>query len=207
MTAILDIHTHNPAPQPEALVCVGPENFNPVDGQLYSVGIHPWETENDITSEKWDLIESAAAHPQVRAIGECGIDRAKGGPLFRQMLVMKRQIELSEKLQKPLVIHNVKAHDVIIGMKKDIRPTQPWMVHGFRGKPSVAQMLADAGIYLSFGPLHNDESVITTPSELMLAETDDADTTVEQVIATLSALRQQEMTDIIKSNSARFLSL
>ncbi len=207
MTAILDIHTHHPAPQPEALVCVGPENFNPVDGQLYSVGIHPWETENDITSEKWDLIESAAAHPQVRAIGECGIDRAKGGPLFRQMLVMKRQIELSEKLQKPLVIHNVKAHDVIIGMKKDIRPTQPWMVHGFRGKPSVAQMLADAGNYLSFGPLHNDESVITTPSELMLAETDDADTTVEQVIATLSALRQQEMTDIIKSNSARFLSL
>ena len=48
MERILDIHTHRPAPQPEALVCVSPADFNPVEGQFYSVGIHPWETHGEI---------------------------------------------------------------------------------------------------------------------------------------------------------------
>ena len=203
---ILDIHTHHPAPQKEALVCATPETFDPIGDQWYSVGIHPWETKGTVSPHIWEAIESAALRKEVMAVGECGIDKLKGGPLFLQMQVMKRQIELAERVGKPLVIHNVQAHDVIIGMKKDIKPTQPWLVHGFRGKPTVARMLTDAGLFLSFGPLHNAATVAEMPEEMILAETDDSDTLIADVIAALSSIRGKDMTDIIARNSARFLN-
>lgn len=206
MSNILDIHTHRPAPQPDALICVRPEDFNPVEGQLYSVGIHPWETVGKIPEETWSLLEKVAAHPQVRAIGECGIDHLKGGPLYLQMQVMKRQIDLAEKLGKPLVIHNVQAHDIIIGMKKDLNPKQNWMVHGFRGKPTIGKMLADVGIWVSFGPKFNEHSVKEIPDNLILAETDDSEMTIGEVITALSTFAGRDITDVIVRNSASFLS-
>ncbi len=206
MLKILDIHTHRPAPQPEALVCVTPENFNPIEGQLYSVGIHPWETVNDISDDTWRAFEEACRHPQVRAVGECGIDLVKGGPLFKQMQVMKRQIDLSEELHKPLVIHNVHAHDIIIGMKKDMKPTQNWLIHGFRGKPTVARMLTDAGIWLSFNDKFNDAAVPEVPTDLLLAETDESSTPITEIITALSSLRGHDLTEEIVNNACRFLA-
>ena len=205
MQNIIDIHTHHPAPQPEALVCVTPEDFSPIEGQLYSVGIHPWETGNEITEEIWHRFDEACRHPQVAAIGECGIDLVKGGPLFRQMQVMKRQIDLSEELEKPLVIHNVHAHDIIIGLKKDLKPAQQWMIHGFRGKPTVATMLTDNGIWLSFNDKFNDAAVSKTPEELILAETDESETPIADIITTLSSLKGHDLTGTIIANTRKFL--
>lgn len=205
--SFLDIHTHRDAPAPRALISVEPADFKPIDGQYYSVGIHPWHTADEITEEQWKLFEETCRNPQVLAVGECGVDTLKGGPLFRQMNAMKRQIQLSEELQKPLVIHDVRAHDIIIGMKKDLNPTQPWLVHGFRGKPTVARMLADAGIWISFGPLFTPESVLQTPIEGMLAETDASGRPIEEVITALSALRGHDLTEEIAANSRAFLGL
>ena len=131
----------------------------------------------------------------------------KGGPLFKQMQVMKRQIDLSEELQKPLVIHNVHAHDIIIGMKKDMKPTQNWLVHGFRGKPTVAGMLTDAGIWLSFNDKFNDAAVPQVPIDLLLAETDESSTPITEIITALSSLRGHDLTDDIVRNARRFLAL
>ncbi len=207
MNIILDIHTHHPAPQPEAVVSVSPDNFNPIEGQLYSVGIHPWLTGDEIPDELWDKLEEAARHPQVVAIGECGIDLVKGGPLYKQMLVMKRQVELAEEVGKPLVIHCVHAHDIVIGLKKDLNPTQNWLVHGFRGKPSIARMFVDAGIWLSFGDRFNDQSVGVVPSGMLLAETDEAEVTIEDVITRLSVLSGRDVKSEIARDSLVFLGL
>lgn len=207
MCKILDIHTHHPAPQPQAVVSVNPSDFSPIDGQLYSVGIHPWDTLSDIPDELWDALYKAARHPQVVAIGECGIDLVKGGPLYRQMLVMKRQAELADELGKPLVVHCVHAHDIIIGMKKDIMPKVEWAVHGFRGKPTVARMLSDAGFWLSFNDRYNPDSVPVVPLDRLLVETDDSPCTVGEVITALSCLRGEDLTETAARNAARFLSL
>lgn len=210
MQRIIDIHTHHPAPCPEALVSVSPKEFSPVEGQLYSVGIHPWDVPAGVSEDDWRLLEEVAAHPQVAAIGECGIDMVKGGPLFRQMQVFRRQAELAERVGKPLVAHCVKGHDVIIGLRKDIKPQQPWAIHGFRGKPSVAHMLLDAGLWLSFGPLFNAESLGIVPADRILAETDESDTSIEEVISRLAVALDEtpaNLTDSIVINSAKFLSL
>lgn len=207
MQKILDIHTHHSAPQPRAVVCVTPDNFNPVEGQLYSVGLHPWITTGDIPDELWQQLEAAARHPQVAAIGECGIDLLKGGPLYRQMLVMKRHIELSESIGKPLVIHCVHAHDIVIGLKKDLKPQQNWVIHGFRGKPSVASMFVKAGIWLSFGAVYNDKSVAQVPPGMLLAETDESDMDIEDIITRLSNLAGRDVRSEIERDSMLFLGL
>lgn len=206
MQTILDIHTHHPAPQPEAVISVSPEDFNPVEGQLYSVGIHPWLTTGEITDEMWQKLEESSRHPQVVAIGECGVDLVKGGPLFKQMLVLKRQIELSETVGKPLILHCVQAHDIIIGIKRDLKPVQKWLVHGFRGKPTIAGMLTSAGIRLSFGTKFNEKSVAVVPEGMLLAETDESEESIEDVIRRLSVIAGRDLHDEIEAASRSFLN-
>lgn len=211
MQRIIDIHTHHHAPAPEALISVSPKEFNPVEGQLYSVGIHPWTLPAGVTEDDWRLLEEVAVHPQVAAIGECGIDLPKGGPLFIQMQVFRRQAELAERVGKPLVIHCVKGQEVLIGIRKEMKPAQPWAIHGFRGKPTVAKMLLDAGMWLSFGPMFNAETLRSVPADRVLAETDESDATIGEVIEALSSalgdVSPDELTQTILHNAATFLSL
>ncbi|MDE5795789.1 MAG: TatD family hydrolase [Muribaculaceae bacterium] len=203
--SLLDIHTHHPAPQPQAVISVSPRDFSPVEGQLYSVGLHPWggvPSPEDLT-----LLDEPAAHPQVVAIGECGIDPLKGAPMFRQLLTFRHHVELSEQLHKPLIIHEVKAHDVITGLRRDLAPVMPWAIHGFRGKPTVAEMLLKAGLWLSFGIRFNPEALAIVPYDRLLAETDEAPVEITKVIAALSQAAGIELTDNIAASTAAFLNI
>lgn len=207
MTPCLDIHTHHDPPQPGAVVAVSPGDFNPIDGQYYSVGIHPWDTKSNIPESSWEELRNAAENPAVKAIGEAGLDKINGGLFFRQMIVFKRQIDISEQLNKPLIIHDVKAHDVIVGLKRDLQPKQNWVIHGFRGKPSLAKMFTDLGIYLSFGEHFNPDTPPTVPENLILAETDESLLSIQQIIANLSDNLNKDVTELIAQNTARFLRL
>ena len=124
---ILDIHTHHPVPQPLAVIDAslrpGAEPVEIIDSQLYSAGIHPYDTVADIPEERWSELERQLALPNVVAVGECGVDLSgRGGMMFRQLQIFKRQIELAEKLGKPMIVHCVKAEDVICGLRRDLQP-------------------------------------------------------------------------------------
>ncbi|MCH5229337.1 MAG: TatD family hydrolase [Muribaculaceae bacterium] len=207
MIPCLDIHTHHPAPQPDAVISVSVNDFSPREGQRYSLGIHPWETEKDISTQQWELLEKAAMLPEVVAIGEAGIDKIRGGFMFRQILVLNKQIEISEKLKKPLILHDVKAHEAIVGLKRNLNPKQKWLVHGFRAKPTVAKMLTDEGIYLSFGEKFNPESLKITPKELILAETDESPLSIQEIISGLSQVLDTDITSLIAQNTCQFLGI
>ena len=205
MTRCLDIHTHHPAPQPSAVVSSSVSEFHPIDRQLYSVGIHPWATLHNVSSDEWNQFEATASLQNVVAIGECGIDKLKGGLMFKQLIVFQHQIDLSEKLCKPLIIHDVKAHDIIVGLKRDLNPHQKWLVHGFRGKPTVAKMLTDAGIYISFGEKFNADSLLSMPKDKILAETDESELTIDEIIKGISGTLGYDATELIAANTRRFL--
>lgn len=205
---ILDIHTHHHAPQPEGIISLrfAGESFEFVNSQYYSLGIHPWDSSKEFSSDEFDLFGKLAESDHILAIGEGGIDLSgKGAPLYRQMEYFRFQIEISERLHKPLVIHDVKSHDIIIGLRKEFKPLQNWMIHGFRGKPSVAEMLLRAGCYLSFGVKFNTETMRIMPEDKILAETDDSPEDIEEVIKKISEVREADMTEIIASNSLAFL--
>ena len=120
--------------------------------------------------------------------------------------MFKRHVELSESLRKPLVIHDVKGHDIIAGARRDLAPTQPWVIHGFRRKPEVAEMLLRAGCYLSFGEQFNADTLRATPEDRILAETDESPLDITEVIASLSAAYGKDLTPTIAENTMKILS-
>ncbi len=170
---IIDCHTHDHdsltgiiSLEPHELDCM-------TSGRVYSVGVHPWRasvaTEDDI-----HRVEEAAKRPEVVMIGECGLDRLCDTPMEDQMRVFRRMIALSERLGKPLILHVVKAFGPVMELHKTLRPRQPWIVHGFRGKPELARQLVREGMYLSFGERYNEESLRVTPPEFVLQESDES---------------------------------
>lgn len=205
---LLDCHTHHPAPQPQAVVCASPVGFEPIEGQIYSLGIHPWNPE-EATEENFEALLRLGALPEVVAIGEAGVDTVKGGPMYKQIMSFKRQIQISEQLGKPLIVHDVKAHDIIIGLRHDYAPKQPWIIHGFRSKPSVVEMLlrASARFYFSFGEHFNPGSLTAVPADHLLAETDDSPLSIENIIANISDALGRDITGQIAHNTENILGV
>lgn len=211
---IIDIHTHKGAPYPEGIVDVSAlvaDGGRPqeIPGQLYSVGIHPWSTVDAPSDDLMHRVADVGARPDVAAIGESGIDTVKGGPMFRQLKVFRSMIELSERLRKPLIIHCVKAEDVILGLRRDLAPRQNWLVHGFRKKPQAAAMLLDAGIRLSFGEKFNAETLRSIPDSGLFAETDASPLTISEIVAAIAAARGTSpaaLLPLLAANAAFFLT-
>ena len=183
MNQIIDIHTH--IERPGAIVNASPGTFCPKPGLLYSIGIHPWDSDT-ATANDIALLEKLAIHPQVVMIGETGLDKLRGAPLAIQIEMMQRHITLSETLGKPLVVHCVRSAGELLGLRRSLNPSQPWIFHGFRGGAAQAMQLLAAGIVPSYGARHQKEAVAITPVNRLLAETDDQTTlSIEQIIAML----------------------
>lgn len=188
---ILDIHTHLlPEEAGTALVCIG---CGPIpdgaleQGHLFSAGLHPWDvTGHD--DEALRNLEILLALPQVLAVGECGFDTLKGPSHELQEQAFIRQVEFSERFKKPMLLHVVRDFDTVIRLRKQLKPTQSWLIHGFRGGPEQMNQLYANGILVSFGLKHNLEALRQIPSTRLFLETD-GNATIVQTISLASALR------------------
>lgn len=183
---LTDIHTHNNVADERRIAIVNCGE-NSINGCKYaSVGLHPWMINND-WEECMQRIATAATKEQVRAIGECGIDLVKGCADEKlQETILRLHIELSESLQKPLILHIVKGQQSIMRLRKEHSPTQPWIIHGFRGKAQQAHQYLDAGFYLSFGRLFNSEALAETPIDRLFIESDDSDVPLIYIYETIA---------------------
>ena len=114
-----------------------------------------------------DLIEArAAADPSIVAIGEAGLDRLRGPALPLQAQVFEVQALIAERQRLPLIIHSVRTIPEILAIHRRLRPTVPWIFHGFRGRPEAAvQILRRPGTLISLGPLPASRGVASgTPA-------------------------------------------
>ncbi len=169
---IRDVHTHNPTAH-DAIINVEPGFSAYRHDALYSIGIHPWNTPL-ATPQLLAALEAEAARPEIVAIGEAGLDKLKGGPLHKQIELFEKQVALSEKLAKPLIVHCVRAWAELLEVHRRLRPRQPWIIHGFRGKPQLARQLLSNGFYLSVGEKCNPDTLAMIPPDRLLRETDDS---------------------------------
>lgn len=172
---ILDVHTHNPDAR-DAIINVEPGFAAYRPEAFYSIGIHPWHT-SLATSQLISQLEEEATNSQIIAIGETGLDRLKGGPLERQMELFETHVAISERLEKPLIIHCVRAWAELLGVRKRLRPKQPWIIHGFIGNSRLLRKLIDAGVFFSFPwPIQasREQTYDMVPKDRLLYETDDA---------------------------------
>lgn len=183
---IFDIHTHDISAR-NALISVNPAEFDSQPGAFYSVGIHPWRL--SASDEDMKLLESIALRGDVLMIGECGIDKVRGVELNEQIKVLRKHVELSETLGKPLILHCVKASNELIALRKEIRATQPWVVHGFRGNANVARQLLAAGMFLSFGEHFNADALKVVPPGRLLVETDESAMKIDEIAKRVAETR------------------
>ena len=159
-----------------------------------SAGIHPWYLSPSTLNEQLDWLESVITiDRRVLAIGEAGLDRLCQTPFKLQLKAFRIIIELSEKHRLPLIIHAVKTFNEIMALKKEIRPFQPWIIHGFRGKKELAGSLLRQDFHLSVGEKFNTEAVKTIPSEHLLAETDESLTDISVIIGRLAEIRGENV--------------
>ncbi|MEN8881711.1 MAG: TatD family hydrolase [Polaribacter sp.] len=190
----IDIHTHKKQLS-ENVFSVA--NKYPVSLDFtspFSIGIHPWFINKNKIEAELLILAKKLQHKNCVALGECGFDKVIKTDFELQKTVFKKQIQLSEKYQKPLIIHCVKAYQDIVELKKELKPTQVWLVHGFNKNWQVAQSLLKNGILLSFGTTiinHKklQEVVAKVPLEKLFLETDDKDDAIVEVYVKLAKLK------------------
>lgn len=150
----------------------------------FSCGVHPWYSEDADPQIKF-LQEIANDH-RIVAIGETGLDKLKGPSLSIQKEVFVKQVELAEKLQKPVIIHCVKAWDELLHLKKLIKPRQAWIIHGYRGKPELTKQLISHDFFFSIGEKFNPDSLQEIPLDRLFCETDESDISLLQIYTTIA---------------------
>ena len=153
-----------------------------------TVALHPNEAPRILEREGRAALESAYAEiaelatlPQVRGVGETGLDFFRTGPDGRgvQEESFRRHIALAKELGKALVIHDRDAHDDVIRVLEDEGPPDRVVFHCYSGDADMARYCAGRGWYLSFAGTVTfmnahalRESVAVAPLDRVLVETD-----------------------------------
>ncbi|GLB49063.1 TatD family hydrolase [Neptunitalea lumnitzerae] len=198
----VDIHTHSTETSKEQLTIINkfPEE-EPGEG-YFSVGWHPWYIEADKEAVMLQKLETLAMHPNCLAIGECGLDKVTDTNFALQMSMFKKQVAISEKLQKPIVIHCVKAYQEIYQLKKELNPSQVWVIHGYHKNEQLASQLLSVGFQLSFGAALCENSTVqrtfaNLPEKTFFLETDDqSEVSIEKVYEEAAYRRNRSVTEL-----------
>lgn len=187
----VNIHTHiEPLIPGEAIVNCFPEKFAPKRRGWYSVGIHPWYITDDIsTIVMRSCFDVLVQSEQVLAVGEAGLDKLASTPLDKQIEVFEYQAQFAKSYDKPLIIHLVKAMDELLKLKKKIRPSNPWIIHGFRGNAILAEEFLRHGFYLSFGDKYQEEALRTVPADKLFLETDESVVPIDELYRRAARVR------------------
>jgi TatD DNase family protein len=143
------------------------------------VAIHPNEAFLS-TDEALDEIARLAGLPDVRAVGETGLDyfRETASP-EQQQHSFRRHIAIAKESGKALVIHDRDAHADVLRILREEGPPDRTVFHCYSGDAEMARVCADAGYYLSFAgnmtfknAQNLRDAIATAPLDLLLVETD-----------------------------------
>lgn len=158
-------------------------------GSLLSVGIHPYHCACADTDAKIQKLQQIATLPQVAAIGEIGLDKSIAVDYNLQKKVFEQQLLIANHINKPVIIHCVRAFADIVEIYKRNKISVAMIFHGFIGKPETVEQIAKIGCYTSF-----DSRIIDNRSwdaaikkaydlNIILFETDDKNIAIENVYA------------------------
>ena len=201
-TAFINIHTHRINPCDNLVQIVNLDLEQPCPERGYcSYGIHPWALDKaDFQIEEaLALLEKKLQSPNVLALGEAGLDKMHKESFEQQMVLFERQIELSEVLQKPMILHDVKSHNEILALRKKHKAKQPWILHGFNGTEQDIRQLTGQGLCLSVGEslLHPERKITKSlkniPLDLLFLETDMAEIGIIKVYEAAAKLLEMDI--------------
>ncbi|NLD87847.1 MAG: TatD family hydrolase [Clostridiales bacterium] len=151
------------------------EKFN----HVYAViGIHPHDAD-EFSEEAIGEIEKLSRHEKVVAIGEIGLDyHYNFSPRDVQKNAFRCQMELAEKLNLPVCIHNREAHEDCMNIIREY-PNVTGVFHCYSGSLETAREIVKLGYMISFtgvitfknakkfGPI-----IASLPEDRIMIETD-----------------------------------
>jgi TatD DNase family protein len=159
------------------------------DGIYATVGLHPVRAGGGSAAEGGEEFDVAQYHAlaqgeRVVAIGECGFDyyRVEKDTKGRQEKAFIEQIELANKLGKPLMLHirssngTMDAYEDALAVLK-VHAKVLGNVHFFAGTYDIAKQFWDIGYTTSFTGVitfasQYDEVIQNAPIDMLHAETD-----------------------------------
>jgi TatD DNase family protein len=153
------------------------------DAVWATVALHPNEAPRiaDLDAALAE-IDALAARPEVRGIGETGLDhfRTEGDDAHaRQEESFRRHIDIAKRHGKTLVIHDRDAHSDVLRVLKEEGAPERVVFHCYSGDVGMARTCADAGYVLSFAGnvtykanQHLRDALAIAPREMLMVETD-----------------------------------
>lgn len=143
-----------------------------------AIGIHPSEfyTYNDIAEKQ---IYDLSNQKKIVAIGEIGLDYHYGADSKEeQQKIFRKQLEIAQNVQLPVVIHDREAHEDTFNILEDYN-LKDVIFHCFSGNADFAKKCTDRGYYIAIGGVVTfknaadlKESTKITPLDRILLETD-----------------------------------
>ena len=145
----------------------------------YSYGLHPWYIDKETYHDQLNKLEVIAHEKRCLAIGECGLDKLSKVDFDLQEEVFVEQIKIANKINKPLIIHCVKAFNELINCLNLNDNKVPVIIHGF---------------YFSFGKAllgyesNAAKAIKNVGRKNFFLETDDADISIKYIYKKASEL-------------------
>ncbi len=181
-------------------------------------GLHPWHARDASTEWRTRLRNYLERMPS--AVGEIGLDLSRSdADLPLQIDVFREQLAMAAKLNRPAIIHCVKAFGALTDiLNAQSLPACGFLMHSYGGSEELIKRLATLGAYFTFPPralLERREKTLRalshTPKDRLLVETDAADggqdaSQLEQCYDVLSGLlhiERKTFSSIIKENFLR----
>ena len=146
-----------------------------------AIGVHPSECAayNEETEKK---IYGLCRHPKVVAIGEIGpdyhYDAENQADKTLQRLVFKKQLDIAQNIELPVLIHDREAHNDVFNILQDFQ-LKNTVFHCFSGTPEFAEKCLSKGYYIAIGGIVTfkkaddlKETARIVPLDRLLLETD-----------------------------------
>ena len=194
-----------------------------------AVGIHP-EYAADAEEQYLPKLEALFANPKVLAVGEIGLDYhwAENPPREIQKRVFERQIELAQKLGRPILVHSRDAAADTLEILGKYRPAG--VMHCFSGSVETLREVLALGMYISLGGAVTYKNAkkakavaAAVPADRLLLETDCPymapepnrgrrcdSSMIRDTAAVIAALRGEEVETLVgrcRENTLRMLGL
>ena len=151
-------------------------------GQLFATaGVHPHHA-LEYDPQTTARLAALAAHEEVVAIGECGLDYFRDlSPRPVQREAFARQLELAAAIGKPVFLHQREAHADFLAMVREWRSSLAGGVaHCFTGTRAQMEAYLELGLYIGItGWICDDargaslrDAVMALPPDRLMLETD-----------------------------------
>ena len=152
-----------------------------------ALGLHPCFIHNHPEDAITELTHQLNQHSHVCALGEIGLDAREGmAPEAVQVMLLEAQLKLARKMELPVILHVVKAHDRMLSLLRRYALPKGGVVHAFSGSFEHAKQYAKLGFKLGFGGAitytraHKQHRLVRElPLEWILIETDAPDMPLE----------------------------